>query len=777
VILPLPKTWSRLSRMSWDEFRTRLGQEFGKRAEYMFHRAGLLGSQDGIRANPNRTAHFFFSPEQLHERIALLKKHLPSVVEGTIEEANEIMQHRFRLLGYRDLNYTPEIDWHLDAVHGRRAPLKPWYKVRFLDFEEVGDHKVTWELNRHQHLMTLAKAWAFTTDAKYLQEIDQQLNSWRSANPYPMGINWGSSLEVAFRSISWLWVRNLITQNTVLPARFEHGLLRGLARNGRYIERYLSTYFSPNTHLIGEAVALFFVGTLCPGIRSAQRWQQKGLSILLAEAERQVRPDGVYFEQSLYYHVYALDFFLHARVLAARNRISVPESFDRVLERMLDVVRVLSCIEPPQNFGDDDGGRLFNPRRNRVEHMTDSLAIGATLFGSARLRASATVTEEAIWLFGHDALTPVPSDSSRAISSTAFADGGLYVIASSGEHSAQLLVDAGPHGTGHGGHGHADALSVRVSTKERSWLIDPGSYVYITPGNERNLFRGTAAHNTLLVDKLDQAVPEGPFAWSALPDVRAERWLPGSLFTFFSGIHTGYCRLPDPVVHRRMIFHLHGEYWLVRDIADGRVAHELEIFWHFAPDLNVAASENALIATSRDDKLAVLTASMADWDLAIKEGFVSPAYGEKQAAPVGVCRTRAQLPTEHAALLVPLHAGEPAGRFRLVAAKSSTGAVQYLYERGDITDCVVFGDCGGSWSCGLIRSDAALFFIGAEGHEIVSFAACSASFVELDGRAVFTSARAVERLEWTRAGGASASEPRSLEFFDREGLTTKSPVL
>ncbi len=40
---------------------------------------------------------------------------------------------------------------------------------------------------------------------------------------------------------------------------------------------------------------------------------------MLAEAERQVRPDGVYFEQSLYYHVYALDFFLHTRALAACN--------------------------------------------------------------------------------------------------------------------------------------------------------------------------------------------------------------------------------------------------------------------------------------------------------------------------------------------------------------------------------------------------------------------------------------------------------------------------
>ena len=53
----------------------------------------------------------------------------------------------------------------------------------------------------------------------------------------------------------------------------------------------------------------------------AAHWKDDGWKILLHEAGRQVRPDGVYFEQSLYYHVYALDFFLHARLLAARNEM------------------------------------------------------------------------------------------------------------------------------------------------------------------------------------------------------------------------------------------------------------------------------------------------------------------------------------------------------------------------------------------------------------------------------------------------------------------------
>src|SRR6266568_1540247 len=99
--------------MSWDEFHTRLGQEVGKRAEYALYRAGLLTDQEDIPPQSSRTSNFFFTPEQFGERVALLKRHLPSAVADAIEEADEIMQHRFRLLGYRDLDYGVEIDWHL----------------------------------------------------------------------------------------------------------------------------------------------------------------------------------------------------------------------------------------------------------------------------------------------------------------------------------------------------------------------------------------------------------------------------------------------------------------------------------------------------------------------------------------------------------------------------------------------------------------------------------------------------------------------------------------
>ena len=765
---PARKIWTKLSRMNWDEFRTRFEQEFGKRTEYASYRAGLL--RDEFWRDAGNAGAFFFTAADVPDRIGLIRQHLPEVVTETITEADEILRHRFRLLGYCDLDFGREIDWHLDAVHGKRAPLKPWYKIPFLDFDEVGDHKVTWELNRHQHLVTLARAWAFTNKTEYTQEIERQFYSWQAANPYPMGINWGSSLEVAFRSLSWIWVHNILAGSAVLSSAFDRDLVLGLARNARYIERYLSTYFSPNTHLLGEALALFFIGTLYPDIPNSKEWQQHGFNILLAEIERQVRPDGVYFEQSLYYHVYALDFFMHAKALAQCNHLRVPDSFDNTLGKMLHVVNVLCRPGNAQGFGDDDGGRLFDPRRNRPEHMSDPLAIGACLVRGLSL--SAKPTEESIWMFGDEAVGACDnSNQPDEVSSCAFEHGGLYVIASGGARPSQMLVDAGPHGIGHGGHGHADALSLRLSIDGRPWLIDPGTYVYISPGGERNDFRGTAAHNTLRVDQSDQAVPENAFSWSSLPEVEAEQWEEGTGFTYFSGSHTGYRRLSDPVLHRRSIFHLHGEYWLIRDSVLGGTVHDLEIAWHFAPDLDVALQDGSIVAAEGDEQLILLSAS--SWDASVIDGSFSPAYGVRLPAPVGIFKTRSALPVEHGSLIVPTRAYEKPGRFSTSGTESGVGS--YRYEHGLTLDQMFFGDSGGAWAVGSIASDAEFLFIRRHNREISSLAFCSATFIEVEGLRVFSAPDRVKRFEWTSGAGAF-SDPESLKYFHGELIRPGTPV-
>ena len=782
--------------MDGKELRVRLGQEAHKQIDLLMHR---MGRRDGtVRLNADsagRAGQFLcsgglssgsLSGVQASELAALVERHLPGEAAEILREANEICGHRFRLLGYENLDFTlhrgsdnfgaggpKDIDWHLDPVHGKRAPLAPWFKIPFLDFAVVGDHKVIWELNRHQHLVTLAKARLWSGDAKYTRELMAQWRSWIQANPYPWGINWGSTLEVALRSLSWIWVDQLLAGVSEY-AEFRSELLPALAFHGRYIERYLSTYFSPNTHLLGEAVALFFLGTLYPQMPGAAGWKESGWQIVLHEAQRQVRPDGVYFEQSLYYHVYALDFFLYARLLALRNGIEIPPAYDAVLERMLEVVASLAQAGPAEGFGDDDGGRLWNPRRNRTEHMTDPLALGAAMY--SREFSAAQLTEEAIWLFGHQAVEQLSSARSgtqmnRAAHSIAFPDGGLYVLTDAQPHPQAIVVDAGPQGVGRSGHGHADALSLRLTMDGRRWLVDSGSGVYISKDPaDRNTFRGTGAHNTMLVDGVDQAVADEPFSWTHIPTTLAENWVVGKTFAYFVGSHNGYARLTDPVLHRRHVLKIAGNMALVRDVALGRAEHELEIRWHFAPDLEVRnlgagrvdiSKADAAPGESGESALSLIVPEETVWQRATEVGttLISPAYGRYQSAPLVRCRARVSLPTETATALVPRSSAvrsEPR-----LASTAQAGVQAYELDSHDGSQGFFFALGDEAWSLGPWSSDARVLYCRVEKEKLAHLILIGGTQAAWQGQTLLKAAGRSAFFEWRKQDAVINAEPNA----------------
>src|SRR5579864_1487856 len=163
--LPPPHTWTygwaRLRAMERREVVDRSRQALAKRWDVLRHHLALGFDHVPLRAVQCRPR-FFFQPEDLPELISLVRRHCPREVEATIERARDICRHRFNLLGYANLDYGPQLDWHFDPVHGKRAAQRPWYQIPFLDFYQVGDSKIIWELNRDQHLVTLAKAFRFT---------------------------------------------------------------------------------------------------------------------------------------------------------------------------------------------------------------------------------------------------------------------------------------------------------------------------------------------------------------------------------------------------------------------------------------------------------------------------------------------------------------------------------------------------------------------------------------------------------------------------------------
>jgi hypothetical protein len=760
-------TVSQLVQMDRHELLDRSRQELAKRADTLLSHFGFDFAQGLVRSGNAAPGRFFFGHTSVNSVLELLRQRLPQQAGLIVRQADKICRHQFDLLGYENLEYGNPMDWHLDLVHGKQAPKKAFHKIRYLDFDAVGDCKVTWELNRHQRLVTLAKAYRLTDDPRYADEALQQWRHWLAENPYAVGINWASSLEVAFRSLSWMWMYYLLEGTPALPREFRQEWLRAQALNGRHIGHYLSTYFSPNTHLLGEAVALLFLGMLCPEFARAEKWKALGWEIVLQEARRQVRPDGFHFEQSTYYHVYAIDFFLHAAVLAGLNDFAIPNEFEKTLGKMLDALLLLGRSGPPVRLGDDDGGRLFDPTRNRSEHLLDPLSTGAVLFHRGDFKAGAgQLREETIWLLGEQGVTEWDRLQAQApaMASAALQSAGLYLLTAQ-TPASQLVINAGSPGDLRGGHGHADALSVCVQSQGHVLLIDPGTFEYVGDGRERDLFRGTGMHNTLRVDGASQSEPGGPFAWKQLAHVSQERWITGETFDLFVGSQDGYSRLAFPVTHRRWIFSLKAGFFLVRDLAQGTDKHRLDIAWHLGPAMRLRA-ERLFEVKGTSSGLAVLCADKHGWSEEVRKDAWSPVYGKKEPITVLNFGIATDLPTEFVTLLVPLE--EVRGVPGLLTQMHGEAAMvkAYLYRTPSEECWFLFSERERTWTHGNIASDAEFVCWqkkrdGAE--ELLIF--CNGSYAEIDGRRVLGCKHRVERCEiLTRDGGKQiyASEPDAL---------------
>jgi hypothetical protein len=579
---------------------------------------------------------------------------------SVLEWAARARAGSFDLLGYEGLSFGDPPDWQLDPVSGVRAPLVHWSRLDVLDRAQVGDSKVQWELGRHQWLVAFGQAYRLTGDPSWGEAFVAMVREWAAANPPGRGIQWGSSLEVALRLISWLWALALF--GDALPPAFEAELLGMVGEHAAHVERYLSRYFAPNTHLTGEALGLLYAGLLLPDPR---RWAERGVEILSEEAERQILDDGVYFEQSTCYQRYTAEIYLHALILAARGGMAFP---DRVGERVQRLLDFLLWTAHPQGsmpmLGDADGGWLLPLERRAPGDLRGIFSTAAAWFGRADYaKAAGGVAPETLWLLGSDGLDAfdrlTPADP-EGDPSRLFPDGGQVVMRDSWRPDAQrLLFDVGP--LGDLGHAHADLLAVEVAAFGRPFVVDPGTFCYGADPAARERFRGTAAHSTVTVDGLGQATPGRLFEWHGRPVVALRRFETSERFDFADAEHDGYLRLADPVLHRRRVLFVKPRCWVIVDDLVGQAEHLIEHRLQFG-DLE-AALDGDWTRVRGADGFGLLVRVFGPVERDLRSGEVSPDYGRRVAAPLLVHSVRTRLPLRLVTLLLAVEdASAPAPR-------------------------------------------------------------------------------------------------------------------
>ena len=296
-----------------------------------------------------------------------------------------------------------------------------------------------------------------------------------------------------------------------------------------------------------------------------------------------------------------------------------------------------------------------------------------------------------IEIFDRDDLRYVASEGKEGEppkeTSHAFPYAGYYVMRDCWRPEAQyLFFDAGRYGEG--GRPLGDKLSFALYAHGRRLIAAPGMGVSGSEGYSRS----SRAHNSIVIDGKGQR--SGPTSEAAhVPDPDT-RWISTPPFDFAEGWYKeGYGDDDDAaldLVHKRSIFYVRGEYFILHDLVLGEGEHRIEQVFQMAPE-DVERLEDGIVRTAEPHSGNVVIAPMDADGLEV-------TLGSDETSPRKLVYAMDRLlPTAMNLVLFPTppHAEvSPEIRLMEVDAGADVLATGFSVAHGGFTDLVLISDDG-----------------------------------------------------------------------------------
>ena len=575
-------------------------------------------------------------PSELQDAAELLRREGEAIVAGTVE-----------FLGSGPVSVGPEIDWHRDFKSGYRwSPTTFYQDVEITRLTDSSDAKVPWELSRGHQFLTLARAATLYEQDEFADELERQLAHWIAANPPGFGINWTNPMEVAIRAVNWIWAIRTLEAFRPIDPRLRAIVTASLQAHARHLAK--NPEGSPllrSNHYLSDILGLLALGAYVDGDPSARRWFTRAHIAFERQILEQVLEDGVGFEASTSYHGLALEIFLIAKHIASEVGEPFSRRYDVRLGQMLEVSR---SIRHPDGriplFGDGDSGRILPGGFDRRPTHDPLLWLGAALVGRQAPLEGPPAAEVA-WTLGMRAWEAVAEVAPAGEPAAAFQNGGLYVLRRKGVHAVVRCGDVGQNGLG--GHGHNDALSYEFGYGA-PFVVDSGTYSYTSDPAARNLFRSTAAHNSVVVDgtELNPLPDDDMFHLPQFAHPVVETWDDTARMIRLVALHDGYRDLAGGVIHRRA-FELDretGELSVIDEL-QGSGDHQAASFVHLAPAARVTRNGSLEFDLANGQARARITFWGFNDSIELTEGWVSSEFGRRERGALLVARWSGRIPT------------------------------------------------------------------------------------------------------------------------------------
>ncbi len=620
----------RLAVMERGEIRHRIREQTERRAARRQNGGWATFALPGAR------------PKPLPLFASLLTGDLPAPVAAQLAVAAEAFRSgKLRLLN-RDWPETvldesgriaPQV-WTLDPVSGTKWPGAE-VSAFDIDFRFEGgnrDIKYVAEANRLHFLAAPAIHARRTQDASLAGAILGSVLSWMEANPPGRGVNWYSGIEAGYRLVSLACIATAL--DPWIDSASGEKLASFVAAHGTWLARFPSLFSSANNHLVAEAMGLAVAARLLPAHPQAADWLAQGRAHLEDRTLALFHQDGVGQEQSPAYAAFTLEM-----LLAGFGAIGADAPSPAVRERLGKAATALNAFLDDGGhvplIGDDDQSRVLMAYGSEEPRYAASIA--AAIAGFLQRPELAPAMRDPHWrdiVFAAPPPGPAPADGT-----TTFPQGGYTIrrgkIAGRRVH---FTFDHGPLGFGAlAAHGHADALSVWLSLDGHPVLVDAGTYLYHSEGENRRRFRVTPVHNTLTIGGASQSEPSGPFNW--MPRRARARQDKGAdtVPLNVSASHDGYQKRFG-VIHHRDILETATSFEITDRLTGTPPAGAIEIAFLLAPELDVTGDAGRVTASRNGRPEITLVApegtsvEVIHADEASGRGFHSPGFGVLQAA-------------------------------------------------------------------------------------------------------------------------------------------------
>ena len=486
----------RLSRMS--------GREVAARARDQAVRRHMWATRKRVRSNLKRVSVPVHAMDGWADLVS------SDAGERLVEAAEALMAGRWHVFGIERHDMV-DPDWFLDVRTGRRAPSDAnAFTVNTRNPEESGDIKYVWELSRHHQTALLAAAYSFAGDDRYAERAASYVDGWCTQNPYLIGAQWTSGIEVGIRLISWIWTRRLLAGWDGLDQAFDANpeFIEQVYTHQVYLARLASHGSSANNHLIAELAGRYAAACAFDWFSESERWRREAGAALVREVGLQTDRDGLNRELATDYHGFVAELALAAAVEGSMAGDGAATALHGGVAGMVDALATIVdvAVHPPRQGDADDGyGYVFDggwEHGGAHDRWKALLAVGDRLYGRRdwwpRVAGGEVSTALLATAVGSIDVGPTDARSARPRARTSLLGEAGMVLLRDLEPSAHEIwcrIDAGPHGfLAIAGHAHADALSVELRVGGVDVLADPGTFTYQGEPGWRRYFISTRAH-------------------------------------------------------------------------------------------------------------------------------------------------------------------------------------------------------------------------------------------------------------------------------------------